>query len=280
MPVLQLEAGHVQYQVEGEGEPIVFINDCGFTQAYWYPSVALLKDTFKCVTIDPRGFGGSETGTAGGTFDVEAQAEDLHQALLALGLGEVHLIGHGFGSLIAGSCLQNHPQDVRTLTLVNLAIAPQDPELADLHARLGQTVMLCRHLLSLPLVGRLILRRYSIERIPSQYRSWIAKDLTRLNPVYFWEMLSSALDENTVGSFWRTVVGTRTPLLLIASADDRLSSLQVMRRLYAQVGAATLATMKNSAHFPMLEFREKFTDIIKTFLRKKLPPPPRFGPES
>ena len=87
--------------------------------AEFYPSVALLKDTFKCVTIDPRGFGGSETDTAGGTFDVEAQAEDLHQALLALGLGEVHLIGHGFGSLIAGSCLQNHPQDVRTLTLVN-----------------------------------------------------------------------------------------------------------------------------------------------------------------
>lgn len=273
MPFLQMESGRLYYQVEGVGDPIIFVNDCGLTQTYWYPSVGFLKRRFKCVTFDARGFGGSQPYDHDAGFDIETQAEDLHRVIGGLGLGEVHLVAHGFGSLVAVYCLRSHPQDVRSLTLVNLAIAPRIPELADLHARLGQTLMICRPLLSLPLIGKWIMRRYSVERIPAQFRRWVAEDFRRADPRHFWEMLASAIDEQALSTFWETLTGTTTPLLLVASAKDRLSPLPVMRQAYNQVVAATLATMNNVAHFPMLESTRKFTEILETFFRKPLPPP-------
>lgn len=273
MPLLQVETGRLYYQIEGAGEPIVFVNDCGLTQTYWYPSVALLKAQFRCVTFDARGFGGSQPYEASAGFDVESQAEDLHRVICSLGLGEAHFVGHGFGGMVAGTCLKNHPQDVKTLTLVNLAIAPEFKELADSHARLGQTVIMCRPLLSLPLIGRLILRRYSLERIPSEYRKWVADDLQRADPRFYWELLASALDEQALAMFWRTLTSTQLPLLLVSSPLDRMSSLAVMRRMYDQVHTATLATMNRAGHFPMLEFTRKFTEILQSFYRKRLPPP-------
>lgn len=116
----QVEIGpEVSLYVEdfGEGPPVVFVTGVGVTHAFWEQQVGALVDSFRTISYDHRGSGGSSKPPSG--YSVEIWAEDLRALIGALELDSPTLVGHGVGAHVALRYAATDPGTLANLVLVS-----------------------------------------------------------------------------------------------------------------------------------------------------------------
>ncbi|MFG3053055.1 alpha/beta fold hydrolase [Kitasatospora sp. NPDC048239] len=107
-------------EIEGRtGEPVVLVHGNVSSGVFWHPTMTGLPDRYRPLAPDLRGFGGTEPLPVDATRGLRDHSEDLLSYLQALGLGPVHLVGWSMGGGVALQLLRDHPELVRSLTLVN-----------------------------------------------------------------------------------------------------------------------------------------------------------------
>jgi non-heme chloroperoxidase len=84
------------YEDHGEGKPVVLIHGYPLSGTSWEKQVpVLLREGFRVIIYDRRGFGLSSKPTTGYNYDTFS--EDLHKLLDHLGLREFSLVGFSMG---------------------------------------------------------------------------------------------------------------------------------------------------------------------------------------
>lgn len=112
----------LHYVRAGEtGSPVLLVH--GFPETWWafHAVVPLLAGRHRVVAVDLRGFG--DSSVAGPDHDSATAAEDLHELIAHLGLGAVHLLAQDIGGGAAYRLAHAHPDDVRSLTAVEMGLA-------------------------------------------------------------------------------------------------------------------------------------------------------------
>ena len=103
------------------GTPILLVH--GFPESWWafHKLIPLLAAEHRVFAVDLRGFGDSATGP--GDHDSATAAEDLHELIAHLGAGPVHLTGQDISGGTVFRLATTHPQDVLSLTAVEMGLA-------------------------------------------------------------------------------------------------------------------------------------------------------------
>ena len=103
------------------GSPVLLVH--GFPESWWafHKVIPLLAAQYRVFAVDLRGFG--DSSNAEGSYDSATSAEDLHQLIALLGLGPVHLTGQDISGGTVFRLAANHPEDVRTLTAIEMGLA-------------------------------------------------------------------------------------------------------------------------------------------------------------
>jgi pimeloyl-ACP methyl ester carboxylesterase len=84
------------YEDHGSGKPVVLIHGYLVSGRSWErQTLALLREGYRVITYDRRGFGSSSQPTIG--YDYETFAEDLHKIITKLDLRDVALVGFSMG---------------------------------------------------------------------------------------------------------------------------------------------------------------------------------------
>lgn len=109
---------HVRTTAE-TGEPVLFLHGNVSSGAFWRDALAALPDGFRGLAPDLRGFGESDPAPVDATRGLRDFSDDLHELVGALGLERVHLVGWSMGGGIVLQFLRDHPDLVRSVTLVN-----------------------------------------------------------------------------------------------------------------------------------------------------------------
>lgn len=117
MPIFNHNGGDINYEVKGEGEPIVLIHGFGLDSRMWSSQVDELSKTNKVITYDMRGFGKSSI-----PLEQYSHAEDLHELLQSLGISEAKIVGHSFGGEVAVEYALKYPNEVNSLVLLSPAL--------------------------------------------------------------------------------------------------------------------------------------------------------------
>lgn len=115
-----LGSGNEQQQavVQSNDEiPIVLLHGLSATGDTWRLVAQDLCHTHLVVAFDARGHGESAKPTTG--YDLTTIAEDVVQGMAALGLGQVALVGHGWGARVALVLAARHPALISHLILVD-----------------------------------------------------------------------------------------------------------------------------------------------------------------
>jgi pimeloyl-ACP methyl ester carboxylesterase len=114
-----LDAGPYRLRVEqrGGGPDVLLIHGCPGSIEDWEPVFAALTPRYRVTAFDRPGQGYSRA--AGSRFDHSSSAEAASALIAALGLAPVVVVGHSYGGPTALSLSLRHPEQVRSVVVVD-----------------------------------------------------------------------------------------------------------------------------------------------------------------
>ncbi len=121
MSFIEVAGARIAYDVEGNGDAVVFVSGLGGMASFWGAQVRRFNSSCRVITFDHRGVGRS-TGVP--PYSVLQWSHDLLALLDHAGADRVHLVGHSTGGIIAQTFAVAHSDRVRSLALGGTWLKP------------------------------------------------------------------------------------------------------------------------------------------------------------
>ena len=115
MPRVDVDGLTLNYDVQGEGEPLLLIPYTSADHACWAFQLPAYTEHFSCIAIDLPGTG--ESDKPPGPYSTEGHADQVAAFLGAIGIDEAHVAGMSFGAAVGLHLAARHPGRVRSLSL-------------------------------------------------------------------------------------------------------------------------------------------------------------------
>lgn len=118
--VLRVDGVDLHHVESGTGPTVLLLHGNGVTLEDWFASGVFqeLSKSSRVIAIDRPGFGYS-TRPRTRVWSPAAQADLLALALRSLGVDDVTVVGHSFGTMVAVELAQRHPELVQRLVLMS-----------------------------------------------------------------------------------------------------------------------------------------------------------------
>jgi 3-oxoadipate enol-lactonase len=258
MPVLLTQDTSIDYDVHGNGPPLLLIGGLGFGRWAWFKQVPTLSQHFRTITFDIRG----EHSLAHGVADLTAEVVAL---LDHLGVEKAHVLGTSLGGFVAQELALERPDLVDRLVLVCTSYGGVGPEPMSFQA-----------------LGRMLgwgssnpedAARRGLEMATSDaYRSdnpeefdlvlrWRLADSSSLSDYSQQVMAGVRFDAS------RNVGNISSPTLVIHGSDDRYVPLANGVALSEAIPDSTLRVLDDARHLVFIEQAEEVNEEIISFLK-------------
>ncbi|WP_035858227.1 alpha/beta fold hydrolase [Cryptosporangium arvum] len=119
VPTERLTVNVLEVEHRTDGEPVVFVHGNVSSSLFWQYAMRDLPATFRPIAVDLRGFGDTDQLPVDATRGLRDFSDDVLGLLATLELDRVHLVGWSMGGGVVLHILREHPEIVRTATLVN-----------------------------------------------------------------------------------------------------------------------------------------------------------------
>ena len=124
MPRIKAGSININYEISGEGEPLLLIMGFMSPGAAWISALPMLG-MFRCIYFDNRGTG--LTDKPAGIYTIEQMADDASDLLKALNVPKAKVFGVSMGGAIAQELVLRHPEQVERVVLGCTAAATRGP---------------------------------------------------------------------------------------------------------------------------------------------------------
>ncbi|MGZ8564134.1 MAG: alpha/beta fold hydrolase [Candidatus Limnocylindria bacterium] len=257
---LESNGARLAYDVAGDGEPVVLIHAGVANRGMWDDQVEALKDGYRVIRYDTRGYGETETDAV--AFSNRA---DIAALLDALREDSAHVVGLSRGGQIALDFALEFPDRVRSLTVVaggvggyespaELPPGTWEPVEAMWKAKEWEALSDWETAFWADGPGQ------PADRVPEIRRrvhAWILENYRAEKE----EGQPQPLDPPAEGRLG----DLRAPLLVMLGTLDEPSTTDAMRHLAASVPGVRLEEFE-SAHMINLEHPERFNGVLREFL--------------
>ena len=121
MPLMITEETSIDYDIHGQGPPLLLIGGLGFGRWGFFKQRPALSRHFRTITFDVRGEQDLDNGVADLTANVVALLEHLR-------VRKAHVLGTSLGGFVAQELALKRPDLVDRLVLVCTSYGSQSPE--------------------------------------------------------------------------------------------------------------------------------------------------------
>lgn len=232
----------------GSGPPLVLVHGAGGSADLWQPQLDALADVARVVALDLPGHG--PLGGPGRPT-VSGYTEWLDRFLAGLDGGPVVLVGHSMGGAVAQIEALARPERLAGLILIGTG------------ARLRVLPRLLDLLREDPREGQRLIRELSFAAgAPRERLEAVDRILREGAPlVTLGDLL--ACDRFDVRD---RLAEIRTPTLIVAGTEDRLTPVKYGRFLAERIPGTRLVEVAAAGHFPQLEQPGAVNAAIREFL--------------
>jgi 3-oxoadipate enol-lactonase len=258
MPVTITESTSIDYDISGQGPPLLLISGLGFGRWGWFKQVPAFSRHFRTITFDIRGERALENG-------VRDLVRDVVSLLDHLGVKKAHVLGASLGGFVGQELALLRPDLVDRLVLVCTSYGGRGPESMSFQAlsdMLGWGSMspegVVRRGLETATSGTY---RAEHEDEFEQLVNWRLADSPSEASYYEQARAGAGFDLS------RDVGHITSPTLVIHGAEDRYIPVANAAALAAAIPGARLRVLDRAGH---LVFIERFAEVnreVVTFLR-------------
>ena len=146
---VDVEGSELHYVDVGEGDPILFLHGNPTWSYLWRNIIPYLQPEARCIAPDLIGMGKSGKPDIAYTF--EDHFEYIEAFIDELGLADITLVLHDWGSGLGFHYAQTHPDNVRAVAFMNAMVRPYSKE------RLPRRSRLMFGLLRTPVLGWVVI---------------------------------------------------------------------------------------------------------------------------
>jgi pimeloyl-ACP methyl ester carboxylesterase len=115
MPTTDVNGLTINYEVQGEGEPLLLIPYTSADHACYAFQLPAYTEHFSCIAVDLPGTG--ESDKPAGPYSTNGYADQVAAFLDAIGIERAHVAGVSLGAAVGMHLAARHPNRVRSLSL-------------------------------------------------------------------------------------------------------------------------------------------------------------------
>ena len=115
MPKTEALGLTINYEEQGDGEPLLLIPYLSVDHACYAFQLPAYTEHFRCISVDLPGSG--ESDIPPGPYSTEGYADQMAGFLEAIGVERAHVAGVSLGAAVATHLAARHPERVRSLSL-------------------------------------------------------------------------------------------------------------------------------------------------------------------
>ncbi|MFC2064630.1 alpha/beta fold hydrolase [Chloroflexota bacterium] len=260
MSILTTNQIKMNYQITGDGDPLVLIHGLGSSGRDWEYQLDVFARKFKVITMDLRGHGNSDKPK--GPYSMAMFAQDIAGLLIELQEEPAHVVGLSLGGGIAFQLALDHPDLVKTLTIVN-----SFPELMirSFKDRLNtwQRFAIVK-LLGMKKMGEILSERLFPKEEHGEIRELFVQRWAENDPRAYQASMQAMIGWSVVNR----LDSIKCPTLIIA-ADNDYSSVESKQEYTKLIPGAELVIIQDSRHATPVEHPEKFNKLLWDFLSKQ-----------
>ena len=249
----------LHYSDAGQGTPVVLLHGFPLCGALWHEQQKILSERYRVIVPDLRGHGRSPAPA--GVYDMELLARDVLALLDSLKVKQAVIIGHSMGGYVTLAAWRIAPERFLALGLI-CSQAGADTE----EGRQGRYKMADK----VAAEGSKVAAEAMLAKV-------FASGLPAAAPIVeqVRQMILNTSTAGIVGALQGMAVRADSgpllpkidlPVLILAGDKDQIIPLEKAKATAAAIKTATLVTVANAGHVPMLEQPEATTAGLSDFM--------------
>ncbi len=279
---VEVTGGRVWYRIVGSGTetPLILLHGGPGCPSYYLKPLARLADERPVVFYDQLGAGRSDHPADTSLWRVDRFVEELQQVRDALGLGEVHVLGHSWGTMLAIDYILTSPKGIRSLILASPALSVSrwlkdaDSLLTTLPDSIQEVIR--KHesagTTDSPEYQSAVLNYY--KRYISRLDPWspdLDSSFAQMNTEIYGKMWgpSEFTATGSLGTFERAgaLRDIDVPILFTTGRYDEATPATV-EYYHSLTPNSRMVILENSAHVTMQDEPERYVQVVREFLRE------------
>jgi len=271
--------GHSVFHIHQQSEKptIAFLHGYPSASFDYYKVLPRVENDCSYIIHDHLGFGLSSK-PLNYSYSIIEQAEVAIELWKQLGIKEVHLVSHDYGTTVANEIMVRklrgfEPVKIKSVTFCN----------GSMHIELVQFLMV-QKLLKHPFWGKYVAQLTSEPRlIKSMKNIWFDKSVFDENEIkIIFEMLASNGGKNTLHrvsqynnervKYWHRWIGSLPsidiPVHILWAQQDPIAIKPIAELLHKEMPHSVYTKMENCGHYPMLEQPELWAEKMMAFIKQ------------
>jgi non-heme chloroperoxidase len=249
----------------GEGKPVVFIHGWPLNQKMFeYQYNQFPKEGYRCIGIDLRGYGKSDTPWENYSYD--RIADDIQAVIDALKLEEITLIGFSVGGAISIRYMARHSNyKVAKLVLIGAAAPsftqqdhnPYGIKKEEVNETLAATCV------DRPNMITAFEKNFLAKKVSVPFGAWLHGLSVEASGVGTIKLLESLRDEDLSEDLPKI----QTPTVIFHGVLDKICPFEFTKIMHEHIQNSKLIRFEQSGHGLLFDEQEKFNTELIGFLR-------------
>lgn len=261
---VDVDGVHVHYRETGSGPAVVMIHGFGASLESWAGVAPEVAKDHRVIAVDLKGFGW--TSRPEGDYSPAAQAHLVWGVLDKLGVTDVAIVGHSWGTSVALSMAVEHPERTRRVALYDAYVYDEQvPSFFGWSQKSGLGELLFGLFYKERIEDRAPLAYYDERWITQARVERVEQDMDK--PGTTAAALAAARGHHFARLHEQLAHFTR-PVLLLWGANDEVTPVSYGYRLANELHDADLRVYEHCGHIPMVEARSRSTRDLVEFLAK------------
>lgn len=228
-----------------------------------YQIPTLIKDGYRIINIDLRGFGNSDVTSDG--YNYKQFATDLYYIVYSLNLSNFDLLGFSMGGAIAVKYMElYHGYGVRKLCLVDASVPSYSKTIKNPY---GQTIEATDRLINLgyndrPVLNETFGNMFFYKRISNSFKMWFQNLSNSASGIGEMQSLIALRDEDVFDS----LKCINVPTGIFHGKEDKICPFPMAKIMKDNIRFSSLFSFENAGHGAFYDDKDSFNRCLIKFL--------------